>query len=172
MEQDVGTRETEQHRVAAQVEDSGARISQSAIGMVRGERVTVGQAAVGAVIAQGDVDLSQGGARTMIAGGNLRIHQGGGGMFVAGGGAEISEGGVGTMVALGGVRIERGGTILALTPRLEAHDSIIGLALTPRLEVPVGTRVIAGPREIVAAGAIAGGVVGLVLALVRLAGRR
>lgn len=70
-------------------------------------------------------------------------------MMVAGGGAEITQGGVGTLVSLGGVRVSRGFVAVALTPNLTVED---------------GGRVIAGIREVAIGAAVAGGVIGLIVA--------
>ena len=134
--------------------DRDVEVKQSAIGLVRSGSVTVNKAAIGVVLARGDVSVAQGGARAFLAGGDLRIHQGGGGMFVAGGSAEIRQGGVGTLVAIGGVRVERG---------------FVAVAVSPRVTVADGGRVIAGIREAVIGGAVFGAVVG---GLLLLAGRR
>ena len=154
-------------------EEPAPTIRQSAIGIVRSESATIGQAFVGAVIARGDVSVAQGGGRMLLAGNDLVVHQGGSGMIVAGGDAEIREGGAGTLVALGDVSIERGGAVMAVTRSLEVGaGSTVGLALAPRMVVHPGGRVVAGIREAVVAGAVGGLVIGLVVAGVRrLAGR-
>jgi hypothetical protein len=169
MAQTTREREGEVQRAASpRLESTSIRVRQSAVGIVRGERVNVGQAAVGAVVARGDVSMSQGGARSLIAGGDMRIHQGGGGMFLAGGDAEIHQGGAGTMVCLGNVSIEQGGSVLSLARRLEAGEgSWVGVALTPRLELAPGARVLIGPAQAALAGAVAGGVIAAVLLIAR-----
>jgi hypothetical protein len=165
------TRERERsatRTVAAATTGSSMKVRQSAVGLVRGERVTVGQAMVGAIMARGDVTLSQGGARSSFAMGDMRIHQGGGGMFVAGGEAEIHQGGVGTMISLGNVRIEQGGTVVSAARRLEAGPgSWVGVALTPSLVAAPGSRVLMGPGQAMVAGAAAGGVIAAILLLAR-----
>lgn len=154
--------------VAATVEETSVRIGQSAVGVVRAERVSLGQSGVGAVFAGGDVDLAQAGGRTFVAAGDLRIRKGGGGMFLAGGNAEIREGGVGTLVALGDTTIERGGTGVAFTRSLELRDgAFLGFAITPRVTVQPGGRVLIGLRAAGLAGAAAGLVLGAVLLLAR-----
>jgi hypothetical protein len=150
------------------VDAGDANIAQSAVGLVRTGHATIGQAVVGAVVASGDVSLSKGGGRTFLAGRDLHLRQGGGGMMVAGGDAEIREGGVGTLVALGTVRIAQGGSLLTLAKQVDAREgSTIGVALAPRIVMAPGTRVLAGWREVVAGGAVAGLVIGLVLAVAR-----
>lgn len=149
-------------------EEPAPTIRQSAIGIVRSESATIGQAFVGAVIARGDVSVAQGGGRMLLAGNDLVVHQGGSGMIVAGGDAEIREGGAGTLVALGDVSIERGGAVMAVTRSLEVGaGSTVGLALAPRMVVHPGGRVVAGIREAVVAGAVGGLVIGLMVAGVR-----
>lgn len=160
--------------VARSVDGRRMKVRQSAVGMVRGDHVNVGQGFVGAVMARGDVSLAQGGTRAAIAGGDLRVRQGGGGMFLAGGNAEIHQGGAGTLVTLGDVRIEQGGAVLSLAGRLDAGaGSWIGVALTPRLQAADGARVLVGPAQAALAGAAFGAVVaaGIVLARV-VRGRR
>lgn len=162
------TAEPVERRLAARVDAGRTQIRQSAVAMIRGDHVTVGQAAVGAVLSGGDVTLSQAGTRAAIAGGSMRIRQGGGGMFLAGGDAEISQGGVGTLVALGDVRIAQGGTGMTLTRRLDAGDgSWVGIALTPRLEAAPGARILMGPAQ----AGIVGGVAGVLVAVIVLVSR-
>lgn len=152
----------------ARVDAGEANVAQSAVGLVRAGHATIDQAVVGAVMAGGDVSVSQGGGRTFLAGRDLHLRQGGGGMLVAGGDAEIREGGVGTMVAFGSVRIAQGGSLLAFAREVEAGEGTrIGVALAPRITMAPGTRVLLGPREVVASGAVAGLVIGLVLAAIR-----
>lgn len=157
----------------ARVDAGEANVAQSAVGLVRTGHATIGQAMVGAVMAGGDVSVSQGGGRTFLAGRDLHVRQGGGGMLVAGGDAEIREGGVGTMVALGSVRIQQGGSLLAFARQVDAREgSTVGVAIAPRITMSPGTRVLLGPREVVGGAAVVGLVIGLVLAAIRrLAGR-
>ncbi len=166
-------REVTRAAVARLANDREVEVKQSGVGLVRAETVTVNQAALGAVLARGDVSVAQGGGRAFLAGGDLRIQQGGGGMFVAGGDAEINQGGVGTLVALGGARFEQGGAVLALTKDVQAGDgSTIGVALSPRITMAPGSRVVAGLREVVIGGAVAGAVIsGVMLLARRIAGR-
>lgn len=153
--------------------DREVEVKQSGVGLVRAETVTVNQAALGAVLARGDVSVAQGGGRAFLAGGDLRIQQGGGGMFVAGGDAEIHQGGVGTLVALGSARFEQGGAMLALARDVEVRSgATIGVAIAPRMTMAPGSRVVAGIREVAIGGAVAGVVLGVVMLLARrVAGR-
>lgn len=155
------------------VTDREIEVKRSGVGLVRAETVTVNQAAVGAVLARGDVSVARGGGRAFLAGGDLRIQQGGGGMFVAGGDAEIHQGGVGTLVALGGARFEQGGAVLALTKDVRAGaGATIGVAIAPRMTMAPGSKVVAGTREVVVGGMVAGAVLALVMLLARrVAGR-
>jgi hypothetical protein len=157
----------------ARVDAGEADIAQSAVALVRTGQATIGQSMVGAVVASGDVSLSKGAGRTFLAGRDLHLRQGGGGFMVAGGDAEIREGGVGTMVALGSVRIDQGGALLALAKHVDAREgTTVGLALSPRIVMAPGARVLAGWREVVAGGAIAGLVIGVVLSALRRIGGR
>lgn len=159
---------TPRRTAVARLDTASADIAQSAVGLVRTGQATIGQAAVGAVVASGDVSFARGAGRTFLAGRELHLRQGGGGLMVAGGDVEIHEGGVGTMVALGTVRLERGLSLLAFARRVEARaGSTIGVALAPRMVIAPGTRVIAGWREVAAGGAVAGLMIGLVMALAR-----
>jgi hypothetical protein len=152
----------------ARVDAGDVDIAQSAVGLVRTGQATIGQAVVAAVVAGGDVSLSRGGGRTFLAGRDIHLRQGGGGLMVAGGDAEIREGGVGTMVALGTVRIEQGGSLLAFARHVDAREgSTIGVALAPRIVMAPGSRVLAGWREVAAGGAVAGLMIGLVMAVAR-----
>jgi hypothetical protein len=148
--------------------DREVEVRQSGVGLVRADTVTVNQAALGVVLARGGVSVSQGGGRAFLAGGDLRIQQGGGGLFLAAGDAEIHQGGVGTLVALGGARFEQGGAMLALARDVEVGSgATIGLAISPRITVAPGGRVVAGIREVIIGGVVAGAVVGLVMLVAR-----
>ena len=159
---------TRRRTAVARVDGGEVNVTQGAVGMVRTGQATIGQAVIGAVIASGDVSVSQGGGRTFLAGRDLHLRQGGGAMMVAGGDVEIREGGVGTMVALGSVRFQRGGSLLAFARQVDAREgSTVGVALAPRIVMAPGTRVLAGWRQVAAGGAVAGLVIGLVLAVAR-----
>ena len=155
-------------------EGAGTSVQRRAIGMLRAEQATVRQAAVGAVFSGGDVSLSQGGGRAIVAAGNMRIEQGGGGMLLAGGDVEISQGGAGTIVTLGSARIQMGGSLVALAGGVDVGpQGTVGVALTPRLTVQPGGKVVVGIREAAAAGVIAGALAGIIaVAATRLGGRR
>lgn len=170
----IDEQQVSQRRAAAAVTEPRAEIRQSAIGFLRGEEVSVAQGVVGAVMARGDVAVSQAGGRTFLAAGDMRIQQGGGAMFLAGGGAEIRQGGVGTLVTAGDVTFEMGGAMLAVGRSIEARaESTIGIALAPRVVVHPGARLVAGPREAGIAGAVAGVVIGLLVVAIRaITGRR
>lgn len=161
-------RQTRRRAGIARLDAGDVDIAQSAVGLVRTGQATIGQAMVGAVVASGDVSVSQGGGRSFLAGRDLHLRQGGGGLLVAGGDAAIRQGGVGTMVALGGVRIEQGGSLLAFARQIDSRaGSTIGVALSPRIVMAPDARVLAGWREVAVGGAVAGLVLGLVLAWIR-----
>ena len=162
-------RSTTRRRTGVARMDAGdAHVAQSAVGLVRTGHATIGQAVVGAVVASDDVSLSRGGGRTFLAGRDVHLRQGGGGFMVAGGDAEIREGGVGTLVTLGSARFVQGGSLLALAGQVDLREgSTIGVALSPRIVMAPGTRVLAGWREVATAGAVAGLVIGLVMAVAR-----
>src|SRR6186997_1736804 len=143
-------------------------INQSLVGVVRGTSVTIDQAAVAGVLSQGDVSISKAGAQTIVGGGNLRLEQGGGGRILAGGDVSIQQGGAGTLVSLGSVSIQQGGAVLALARNVDAGEgSFVGLALAPSVTVQPEGRVLAGPREAAIVGAVAGIVIGVVVAAAR-----
>jgi len=149
--------------------DPDVEVRQSSVGLIRADTVTVKQAALGVVLARGEVSVSQGGGRAFLAGGDLRIQQGGGGLFLAAGDAEIHQGGVGTLVSLGGASFQQGGAVLAVARDVEAGSgATIGVAISPRITFAPGARVLAGTREVVVGGVVAGAVVSLVM----LVGRR
>lgn len=152
----------------ARVDAGDADVAQSAVGLVRTGHATIAQAMVGAVVASGDVSLSRAGGRTLLAGRDLHVRQAGGAVMAAGGDAEIRQGGAGTLVSLGTVRIEQGGAVLAAAKQVDAREgSVIGVALAPRIVMAPGARVLAGWREVAVGGAVAGLMVGLVLAVAR-----
>jgi hypothetical protein len=150
----------------ASVDEGRTSIAQSAIGLVRGDEIQVGQALVGAVVATGSARIEKSVTRTVLATGNVSLQQGGGAMILVGGDADIQQGGTGTMVALGGARFAQGGAVTAIAPRIEVTEgSTVGIALTPRLELAPGARVLAGPQHVLAGGLLAGAVAGLIVAL-------
>jgi hypothetical protein len=118
--------------------------------------------------------LSQGGGRAIVAAGNMHIEQGGGGMLLAGGDVEISQGGAGTIVALGSARIQMGGSLVTLAGGVDVGaQGTVGVALTPRMTVQPGGKVVVGLREAAAAAVIAGVLAGIIaVAATRLGGRR
>ena len=80
----------------------------------------------------------------------------------------IQQGGAGTLVSLGPVSIQQGGAVMALARNVEVgQGSFVALALTPSMDVKEGGRVLAGPREAAIVGAVAGLVIGLVVAAAR-----
>src|SRR5687768_14580347 len=136
--------------VSPMVASGELRVERSAVGIVRGGSVSFSKGPVGAVFARGDVSVSQAGGRAFVAGGDLAISQGGGGMFVAGGNATISEGGVGSMLSLGDVTIERGGIGIAVAGEVEAgQGAFVGFAISPKVEIEDGGRLLLGLREAV-----------------------
>ena len=148
--------------------DREVEVKQSGVGLIRADSVSVKQAALGVVLARGGVSVIQGGGRSFLAGGKLRIQKGGGGLFLAAGDAEIQQGGVGTLVALGGTRFEQGGAMLAVARDVEAGSgSTIGIAIAPRMTISPGARVMAGTREVVIGGVVAGAVASVVMLVAR-----
>jgi hypothetical protein len=147
------------------VEGADVRLRLGAVGFVRGEKVDLRQSGAGLAIAGGEMTVERGGARTMVSVGALNVTQGGAAVILSGGETSIQQGGAGTLVSFGPTRIEQGGSVVLVTPRATVGArGFVGIALTPRLELAPGARVLAGPRELSA------GVLGLaaVVALVAL----
>lgn len=114
------------------VDATEAKVRLSAVGLVRAERVDMANSAAGFVLAGSEARIERGGARTIIATGPI----------------EISRGGAGAVLSLGDVRISQGGGGMILARSAEVREGgFIAFAVTPRLNVAEGGRVLAGPRE-------------------------
>lgn len=133
--------------------------------LVRGVDVEVRNSLTGAIIAGDDVRLERGGARSIYAGGNLELRQGGAGVIVAGGDASITQGGAQAILSGGSVTMENGGSGFAIARRIRIRNGLTIFALTPRLEVEEGGKVVFGRS---ASMAIVGGLIGLAALLVAL----
>ena len=139
-------------RLRAAASGEAVHIERGAAGVVQGERVDLRMAGAGIVFAGKDVTLERAGARDVVAGGQVRLQQAGAGMILAGGGATISQGGAGTLVSLGPTQLERSGAgVLAAASANIGRGGVVVFALTPRLEVAEGGRVIGGPAVAAAA---------------------
>jgi hypothetical protein len=137
-------------------------IERGAVGLVQAERAEMHGALAGMVFGSKDVTLDRGGAREVVAGGAVRLSRGGAGTILAGGDASVTQGGAGMLVSLGHVEIRQGGACgLVAGAVTVGRGGIVGLAITPRLEVADGGRVLAGPP--MALGAVAGVATGVVL---------
>ena len=152
------------------VEPTAPRPLLSMNALVRGVDVEVRNALTGVVIAGDDVELERGIARSVFAGGGAEIHRAGAGIIVAGGDTSLRQGGAQAIVSAGSVTMEQSGSGFAIARRIRIGPSGTALlALTPRLEVQDGGRVIFGRS---ASLAIVGGVAAIVVTLVTLLRQR
>jgi hypothetical protein len=132
------------------VEAAGdVEVERALVGALSGRDVNVKQAAVGAVMASGDVRFDRGGSGPLMAGGNVEFHQAGCGPVLTTGNVTFEQGGCQTVIAGGGVTVGGRG--------------FVGLALTPRVDVQEGGRVLIALPQAAAFGAALGVVAGLVL---------
>lgn len=119
---------------------------------VTGEEVDVRQAGAMAIAARNDLSMQQGGGRIMAAGHDMEVTQGGGSLMAAGNNLSVTAGGGGLIAA---------GNSITLT------DSIAGVVIGRTVQVDEGSRVVFGSVGSLAAGAVAGMGIALVLGLVR-----
>jgi hypothetical protein len=137
----------------AAVDASRAELRYAGIGMVRAEEVELTASGAGMVLAGTSATLDRAGARTVVSGGPVTLSRGGAGMVVSAGPTSLDRAGGGTIVSLGDLRIEQGGGAMLLTRSATVgRGGFVGLALTPRLEVEPGGRVLAGLREVAIVG--------------------
>ena len=130
----------------------GRTLERAIAGVVKAERVELRAAGAGVVLAGKEVVFERAGARDVVAGGDLRITQGGAGLILTGGDTSIRQGGAGTMISLGRIDLEQSGagTVIARDATV-GRGGLVLLALTPRLAVAEGGRVVGGPAAVVAA---------------------
>lgn len=137
----------------AAVDAPRAELRYAGVGMVRAEDVELSMSGAGLVLAGGRATLERAGARTVVSGGPVEFSRGGAGMIVSAGPTSIERAGGGTIVSLGDLRIEQGGGAMLLTRGATVgRGGFVGLALTPRLQVEPGGRVLAGLREVAIVG--------------------
>jgi hypothetical protein len=123
------------------VEARQASLRFAGVGIVRTEQAELNNTAVGLVVAGKAARLQRVGARAILAAGPMEVHQAG----------------ARTLVSLGDVQIRQGGAGALVARSAAVHDGgFIGLAVTPRLNVEPGGRVLAGPREVVLLASVAG----------------
>ncbi|HZP89523.1 MAG TPA: hypothetical protein VFC04_00830 [Actinomycetota bacterium] len=151
---DVGGHES--RGILRSVEAAGdVQVERALVGMVNGRDVSIGRSACGPVMARGSVTITQGGCGPVMVGENAAFHQAGCGPVVAKGDVSFEQGGCQSVIAGGGVTV--------------GPSAFVGLALSPRVSVEEGGRVLLGVPQAIAFGAACG----VVCALVRRAlGRR
>jgi hypothetical protein len=121
-------------------------------GVIRAERAELHSAAAGLVFAAKDVTVERGGARDIVAGDEVRLTQAGAGMILAGGDASLRQSGAGMVFSLGDVNVEQGGACFVAARRATVgRGGLALLAITPRLEVAEGGRVLGRPAIALAA---------------------
>ena len=130
----------EQPGMQRSVRADAVTVERAAVGLVHAEQAELRASGAGVVFASKDVTIERGGARDVVAGGDAGILQGGAGTIISLGRTDIQQGGA-ALVAAGSATVGRGGIVL--------------LALTPRLEVAAGGKVVGGPMAALAALAFA-----------------
>ena len=151
---------TEQTATDVPEPSARANIERTCAGVIKTERVDMRMSAAGVIFANRDVAIERGGARDIVATGDVRMTRAGAGLVLAGGGATFRQSGAGTVFSLGDVSIEQGGACsLAARNATVGRGGVVLLALTPRLQVADGGRVLSGPFAILA------GVIGAGLAI-------
>lgn len=123
------------------------------VAVVKAEEVELHQAAAAVIFAEDEVEIDRGGARDIVAGGSVKLARGGAGLIITAGDTTIRQGGAGSILSLGSVQIEQGGAgSVAAGSVTVGRGGLVLLALTPRLEVAEGGRLIGGPAAVFAAG--------------------
>ncbi|HEY7667898.1 MAG TPA: hypothetical protein VIE12_07200 [Actinomycetota bacterium] len=127
---------------AASTEMSDVVMTSGLVGSITGRDVALESAAAGFVAAEGNVSVINGGCGPVFTNGSVTITNGGCGPMIANGDVSIENGGTQAILAAGGARIG---------PR-----AFVGLVASPSVTVEDGGRVLFGPREALAFGAVAG----------------
>jgi hypothetical protein len=123
-------------------------------GVVKGEQASLHQGFALGVIAGQDASLIAAGAYALVAGRDMTITTGGGNVVVAG----------------GDLSIDHGAALLAVAPTVDVRNGVTGIALGGQVTLGEGSRVYMTNCQAAAMGAgfaLAFGVIGLVLALLR-----
>ena len=139
----------------ASVRGDVVRVERGAAGVVHADHAELKMAGAGVVFAGNDVTIERGGARDIIAGGQARLQRSGAGMLLAAGDTRISQGGAGTLISLGRTEIQQGGAGIIATGNASISRGVVVFAVTPRLEVAEGGRVMFGPMAALAAFGVA-----------------
>lgn len=156
-------------RLTRRVTADAVTIEFGAAGFVAAERAELRNALAGVVFSSHDAAIERGVARQVVTGGSVQLTKAGAGTLVAAGDANVTKSGAGALLALGHMDINQaGGCGLVAGSATVARGGIVGVAITPRLVVSEGGRVLFPPGG--ALGVIAGA--GIVLLINWLLGLR
>jgi hypothetical protein len=154
---ELESRTTGERVLAPALEAQDAKLRFSGVGMLKAEEVELENSAAGIVVAGREAKLERAGARTIIVAGPV----------------DIKQGGAGQLLSLGDVRIEQGGAaVVAARSATISEGGFVGLAVTPRLRLEPGARLLAGPREVALLAVVAAVAASLSALVVALASRR
>ena len=145
-------------------------IDRGAAGVVRAERAELRTALAGVVFSSKDAAIDRSVVRELVAAGPVELSKAGAGTVIAAGDVNVARAGAGALLALGHLDIQQGGACGLVAGRATvARGGIVGVAITPRLAVSDGGRVLVGPAGALSimAGAAAGLGIGWLLGRAR-----
>ena len=132
-----------------------------------GQDVHMTQAGAGVAAAGADMDLAYGGALIIAVGNDLQVVNGGALQITTGRDVNLKNGGVLQITAGAEGRLENSAALSGAGPRIITRDSLLGVVVSPRVELGEGSRVLIGTRQAIAMGAAFGAVFGLLSWLLR-----
>lgn len=133
------------------------RAESSAFALVRGEKLSLRGSSVGAALAEGELQLVQGGGLIVAAAHDLSVIQGGGSVVAAGNDLSVHQGGGWLLAAGNRASIERGGSVLvAAGGPVSIQKGVVGLLLAGNVNLQEEARVLLGTRQVLALGAALG----------------
>jgi hypothetical protein len=146
----------EEKTVRAAVEAPQVGFRLAAVGAVKADEVELTNTVAGVVLAAKGATFERAGARTILAGGPVEISRGGAAAIVSAGDVTVARGGAGAVVALGDTHLEQAGAGVVVTGGASVgRGGFVAFALTPRLSVEDGGRVLVGGRAVVGVAVVA-----------------
>ena len=149
IEQDENAAKEESPRFTGRIAADLVRIEGGAAGVVTAHHAELRTALVGALFGSEEIALERGFVQRAVAGGPVELTRAGAGAVIAAGDVTIARGGAAALLTLGHVDIQQGcacGLVAASTT--VAAGGAVGLAITPRLAVSEGGRVLIGPAGV------------------------
>jgi len=126
-----------------------------------GQDVHMTQAGAGVAAAGADMDLSFGGALVIAVGNDLQVVNGGAVQITTGRDVTLNNAGALQITAGAEAHLANSTTLVVTGSHVTARDSLVGVVLSPQVELGEGARVLFSTRQAIALGAAFGAVFGL-----------